>query len=76
MTLAGIATSRNTTVAAVCKQLGDSAIQTAAAFAGNGGMPPMPGMPPGMAMGAMPGMPALPPGLSTMPSMPGMPPTR
>ena len=76
MTLAGIATNRNTTVAAICKQMGDAAIQTAAAFAGGGatGMPAMHSMP--AASATMRGIPAMPFGMGTMPAMPGSPPTR
>ena len=77
LALSGIASSRNTTVAVVCKQMGDSAIQVAAAFASNGasmGMPAMPTMPANM--GAMPAMPSMPPGMGAMPPMPGTPPTR
>ena len=88
-TLAAMASSRNVPIATICKQMGDAAVQTAAAFKNNGGygagmtaMPSygtMPGMPPGMpampqGMPSMPsGMPAMPPG---MPAIPGMPPAR
>ena len=81
MTLANIAGSRNTTVAAICKQMGDAAVQTDAAFASSttgSSVPGMPGLPPGMVMPGMPaGMPGMPAGMpampSGMPSMPGVP---
>ena len=75
MTLASMAGSRNTTVSALCKQMGSSAVQTASAYQQNsaamGGMPPLPN---GMAMPQMPGgMPAMPGGMPSMGSIPGMP---
>ena len=64
MTLDSIASAHGTTVSAMCKQMGSSALQTANAFKQNGmtpgamGMPKMPAMPNGM---TMPTMPATPP---------------
>ena len=76
-TMSAMASARNVSIASICKQMGDAAVQTATAFRGNGavgsGMPGMSGMPSGMAMPTMPPgmtMPAMPPG---MPAMPGMP---
>ncbi len=68
MSLASVASSHNTTVSALCKQLGDSATRSASMMEQNGmgaaGMPTMPG---GGAMPTMPSMPTMP----TMPTMPG-----
>ncbi len=70
MTLAGMASSHNTTVSAICKQMGSSAVQAAAAFAQQGSMPTMPSMPGGMPK--MPNMPSM-GSMGSMPSMPGVP---
>lgn len=72
--LTAMASSRGVPVATVCKQMGDAAVQTDAAFSGKSGFGTMatPAMPPGMP--AMPrGMLTVPPG---MPAMPTMPPAR
>jgi hypothetical protein len=73
MTLASIATKQDSTVPAMCKQLGSSAVQASAMYKQNGmsaggipsmqSMPQMPAMPGGMpTMGTMPsGAPAVPP---------------
>ena len=73
MTLAALAAQHGTTVSAFCKQMGQSAAQSAAASTG-GGMPSMPGgiqvptMPSGMTMPSMPSM-ALPgSGIGTKPT--------
>jgi hypothetical protein len=62
MTLETVASKQGSTVPAVCKQLGNAAIQSAAMYKqngmGEGGMPAMQGMP---KMPAMPQMPAMPP---------------
>ena len=74
-TLASMASTRNTTVSALCQQMGSSALQSAAIYRESGmpagGMPPggMAGMP---AMPQMPGMPNM-PAMGNMPSMPGAP---
>lgn len=72
MPLSDMATRGNTTVDALCKQIGGGVTQTAAMFQSSG-MPSMPTMPNGMP--AMPGgMPQMPSGMPTMPSaMPTMP---
>ena len=82
-TMASLASGHNTTVSAMCGQMGSAAKQAAAATATAGTMPGRPGMPtmPGMpampgGMPAMPGgMPAMPGGMPGMPSMPGTPST-
>ena len=63
MTLDSVASAHGTTVSALCKQMGSSAIQSAAAVQQKG-----------MADGGMkmPAMPAMPNGI-TMPTMPGAP---
>ena len=75
MTVASVASQQNSTVSAVCKQLGNSAIQAAAMFKqlGSGAPSGMPGMPGGTGMPAMPRMPGGAPSLGTMPAMPGGP---
>ena len=67
--LAQLASSHNTTVAALCKQMGSSVIQASSAL-GQGGMNgmTMPTVPGGVPQ--MPTMPTMP----TMPAMPGTPP--
>lgn len=75
MTLASMASSHNTTVSALCKQMGSSAVQASSAYQQNGaaknGMPSLPG---GMTMPQMPGgMPSMPSGMPSMGSLPGMP---
>ncbi len=68
-TLAGFADTTHTTVPALCKQLADGAVRSAAAQAsGVGAMPAMPGGMPTMP-GGMPAMPSM----NGMPAMPGMP---
>ena len=67
--LSQLASTHSTTISALCKQMGSSVQQSAAAFSQNGGgmtMPTMPSMPGGMSQ--MPSMP-------NMPQMPGMPAT-
>ena len=73
MTMDSVASEHGSTVSALCKQMGSSAVQSAAALKQNGmapsgmAMPNMPAMPNGMAVPAMPnGM--------AMPTMPGAPP--
>lgn len=69
MTLDSVASAQHTTVPALCKQLGASAIQASMSFKQSGST--MPGS--GMKMPAMPGgMPAMPGGMQ-MPAMPSMP---
>jgi hypothetical protein len=64
-----MASSHNTTVDAICKQMGSSAVQAAAAFAKQGSsMPAMSGMMSGGIPGGMPKMPNMP----SMGSIPGM----
>ncbi len=60
MTLDSIASAHGTTVSAMCKQMGSSALQSASALQQNGMMPgamKMPAMPNGMTMPAMPAVP-------------------
>ncbi len=79
MTLDSVASSRGTSVSAVCKQMGSSAVQTSAMFQQNGVPPggtPMPALPNGVTMPALPNgvtMPAMPNG-TTMPAIPAAPP--
>ncbi len=82
-TLAGMASTHNMTVSALCQQLGSGAVQSAAALRQNGmtagasaGMPAMPGsltgipgLPPGM---TVPGMPSG-AGMTAIPGLPAMP---
>lgn len=65
VTLAGFASSHNTTVDALCKQMASSVTQSAAALQSVPGMPAMPG--------GMPTMPVMPGGMPTMLAMPGVP---
>ena len=71
MTLASMASAHNTTVSALCKQMGSSTTQAAAAYQQNGaaagGMPSMPSMP---SMSNMPKMPSYPGGMPSMGSVP------
>ena len=73
MTLASIASTHNTTVSALCKQMGGSAIQSAATYAQvgrqTGGMPSMSAMPSMPKLPSMSGMPAM----GNMPAMPAVP---
>jgi hypothetical protein len=76
MTLASMASKQNTTVAALCKQIGSSTTQADAAYKQNGmtagGMPSMPHMPAMPSMPSMPGgMPSMPGGMPSMGNMPG-----
>ena len=74
MTLASMAGSHNTTVSALCKQMGSSAVQASSAYQQNGAaMNGMPSLPGGMTMPQMPGgMPSL----GSLPGIPGAPPAR
>ena len=74
MTLASMASSHNTTVSALCKQMGSSAVQASSAYQQNGAaMNGMPSLPGGMTMPQMPGgMPSM----GSLPGMPGAPPAR
>lgn len=63
MTLDSVASAHGTTVAALCKQMGDSAVQSATAMQQSGaagGAMGMPAMPNGMAMPTMPNGMAMP----------------
>ena len=75
MSLAEVASQRNTTVSALCKQVGSSSLQAAAAYKqnelGTGRLPTMPTTPGGLT--AVPGMPAMPSGLGAMPAVPSGP---
>ena len=74
-TVANMASSQNTTVSALCKQMGNSAVQSAAVLRQNGVAQGGSAMPGGMTMPTMPGgmtMPTMPGGMP-MPSMPSMP---
>ncbi len=74
ITLADMASTHNTTITALCKQMGSSAQQAGAYPQGAttpGTMPAMPQMPQMMGMPAMPGMPSM----QGMPSVPGTAPS-
>ncbi len=88
MSIASMAGAQNTTVAAICRQMGSATVQMAAALKQGGtagampgmppGMPAMPtgmpsGMPAGMPSGMPAGMPGFPAGMPTLGSMPSVP---
>ena len=74
ITLADMASTHNTTIAALCKQMGSSAQQAGAYPQGAmapGTMPAIPQMPQMLGMPAMPGVPSM----QGMPAVPGAAPT-
>ena len=75
-TLSEMASKTNTTEAALCGRMVDSAKQVNSSMTANGLSGGMPAMPPGMpAMPTMPTMSGM-PSMSGMPAMPGAPPAR
>ena len=85
MTLASAAATHNTTIDAMCKQIGGAVVQASAMLQQQqqqqGGAMTMQGVPGGMpsapsGMPTMPAMPAMPSVPGGMPTMPGAPPAR